>query len=210
VIAIEQAEFAFASGTLSMRPETITLGEDEVEILLTLRDVEASALIDTLNVPDLEATGRIEGAFPLRLTRKSAIVTNGVLRVSEGGGRIAYTGEAGEQTTGVTRIAFDALRNFRYRVLSLTLNGDLNDEIVSEIEFTGENAGEPIDLSPVADMPGVGRVTMSGVPFRFNVRITAPFRSLANTAATIVNPGSLLNRERVRAPEVDPDAVRPD
>jgi translocation and assembly module TamB len=208
-ITIEAAEFEFASGVLSMRPETFTLGEDEQEVLLTLRDVDASALIATLNIPDLEATGRIEGSFPLRLTRRSAIVTDGVLRAAPGGGRIAYTGQAGEQTTGVTRVAFDALRDFRYEVLSLTLNGDLNDEIVSDIEFTGENVGEPIDLSPVASLPGIGRVTMVGVPFRFNVKVTAPFRRLADTAATIIDPASLLNRERTETPEVDPEAQPP-
>jgi hypothetical protein len=204
-IAIEQAEFGFAAGVLAMRPETIALGEDETEVLLTLRDVDASA---SLNIPDLQATGRIEGSFPLRLTRQNAFITNGVLRAA-GGGRIAYTGAAGQQTEGVTRVAFDALRDFRYEVLSLSLNGDLNGEIISDIEFTGHNVGEPIDLSPIATLPGIGRVTMTGVPFRFNVKVTAPFRSLADTAATIINPGSLIDTERLRQEEVDPRGEPP-
>lgn len=207
-ISIEQAEFGFASGVLSMQPEVITLGEDETEILLTLRDVDASALIAALKVPDLQATGRIEGSFPLRLTRQHAFINSGVLRAA-GGGRIAYTGAAGEHTEGATRVAFDALRDFRYEVLSLTLNGDLNGEIISDIEFTGENVGEPIDLSPIATLPGVGRVTMVGVPFRFNVKVTAPFRSLAQTAATIINPGSLIDPDRLRQEEVDPEGEPP-
>lgn len=207
-ISIEQAEFGFAAGVLSMQPEVITLGEDETEILLTLRDVDASALIATLKIPDLQATGRIEGSFPLRLTRQHAFINSGVLRAA-GGGRIAYTGAAGEHTEGVTRVAFDALRDFRYEVLSLTLDGDLNGEIISDIEFTGQNIGEPIDLSPVASLPGVGRVTMTGVPFRFNVKVTAPFRSLAQTAATIINPGSLIDPERLRQEEVDPEGEPP-
>ena len=123
-----------------------------------------------------------------------------------GGGRIAYTGQAGESTEGVTRVAFDALRDFRYDELGLTLNGDLNGEVVSDIHFTGENVGEPIDLSPVASLPGLGRVTMLGVPFRFNVKVTAPFRRLADTAATIIDPGSLINRRAQPPEEVDPDA----
>ncbi|HRO04144.1 MAG TPA: YdbH domain-containing protein, partial [Terricaulis sp.] len=207
VIAIEQAEFDFAGGVLAMRPEVITLGADETELALYLRDVDASTLISELKVPDLQATGRIEGSFPLRLTRQSAIVSNGVLR-AVGGGRIAYTGQAGQATEGLTRVAFDALRDFRYEELALTLNGDLNGEVVSDIQFTGENVGEPIDLSSVAALPGVGRVTMLGVPFRFNVKVTAPFRRLADTAATIIDPGSLINRRtgEPQEPEVDPDA----
>lgn len=207
VISIEQAEFAFAGGVLAMRPETITLGADETEVALYLRDVDAATLISELKIPDLQASGRIEGSFPLRLTRQHAIVTDGVLRAA-GGGRIAYTGGAGEHTEGVTRVAFDALRDFRYDELALTLNGDLNGEVVSDIRFTGENVGEPIDLSPVASLPGIGRVTMLGVPFRFNVKVTAPFRSLADTAATIIDPASLINR-RTNEPEVDQDAQEP-
>jgi hypothetical protein len=50
---------------------------------------------------------------------------------------------------------------------------------------------------------------MVGVPFRFNVKVTAPFRRLADTAATIIDPASLLNRERTETPEVDPEAQPP-
>lgn len=208
VISIEAAEFAFAGGVLEMRPAVIALGADETEIELNLRNVDATTLIAELRVPDLQATGQIEGSFPLRLTRQSAIVTNGVLRAA-GGGRISYTGQAGESTEGVTRIAFDALRDFRYEELALTLNGDLNGEVVSDIHFTGENVGEPIDLSAVAALPGIGRVTMLGVPFRFNVKVTAPFRRLADTAATIIDPASLINRQTQGAGEVDRDAPEP-
>ncbi len=193
-IAIEEAEFAFASGVLAMSPTTIALGEDETRLELTLRDVDAARLIAELELPDLAATGELEGAFPLRLTRRSAYVENGLLRAAAGGGLISYTGQAGESATGPARIAFDALRSFRYDNLSLSLNGDLSGELVSEINFSGVNDGRAVDLGPVA--PGIGNVSVRGVPFVFNVSVTAPFRRLAETAATIVDPGSILDRTR--------------
>jgi hypothetical protein len=157
-----------------------------------LSDVDAASLIATLNVPDLAATGRLEGSFPLRLTARTAFVENGELHALPGGGRLAYTGNAGQDATGVTRIAFDALRGFDYDVLSLKLNGDISGDVLTEIEFSGENSGRPVDLGPV--IPGLGNVAVRGVPFDFNVRITAPFRRLAQTAASITDPGALLNR----------------
>jgi translocation and assembly module TamB len=134
-----------------------------------------------------------------------------VLSAQGEGGVISYTGQAGANATGVSRIAFDALREFNYDNLRLTLDGDLNGEIVSSIEFSGRNGGRPIDLGPIVDVPGVGDVTVRGVPFDFNVRVTAPFRRLAQTAATIIDPGSLI--DQARDPEaqepVDPDTPPP-
>lgn len=210
-VAIERAEFDFASGTLAMRPTTITLGAEETRFELTLRDIDAADLLRTLNVPDLTATGQLEGSFPLLLTRRSAFVEGGVIRAQGEGGVLSYTGQAGENATGVSRIAFDALRSFQYDQLSLTLDGDLNGDVVSSIEFSGHNSGRPVDLGPIAPVPGLGRVTVRGVPFDFNVRVTAPFRRLAQTAATITDPGSLINQSREEEPQepVDPDTAPP-
>lgn len=193
-IAIEAAAFNFAGGQLAMRPTTVTLGQSETLVVLTLADVDAASLIASLNVPDLSATGRLEGSFPLRLTARTAYVENGVLRALPGGGTLAYTGDAGLSATGVTRVAFDALRGFRYDELALRLNGDISGEVLTEIEFSGENTGRPVELGSIAPVPGLGNVSVRGVPFDFNVRITAPFRRLAQTAASIIDPGQILDR----------------
>ena len=206
-VSIEQAEFDFASGTLAMSPTMITLGSEETRFELTLRDVDAGELISTFEIPDLAATGRVEGNFPLLLTRRSAFIQNGVLRTSPEGGTIAYTGNAGGDAAGPARIAFDALRDFRYDALSLTLDGDLNGEVVSSIEFSGHNQGGAVDLGDIAPIPGVGAVTVRGVPFDFNVRISAPFRSLAQTAATITDPSVILNRAQEDDDEEIPGAA---
>jgi hypothetical protein len=207
-VALERAEFDFALGTLAMAPTTVTLGADETRFEVRLQDVDAGNLIETLKIPDLAVTGRIEGSFPLLLTRRSAFVENGVLRTADGGGVISYTGQAGANATGISRIAFDALREFRYETLRLTLNGDLNGDVVSSIEFSGQNSGEPIDLTPIVNVPGIGRVTVNGVPFQFNVRVTAPFRRLAQTAATIIDPGSLIHQSTT-TPEAEQEPVDP-
>jgi hypothetical protein len=203
-VAIEQAEFDVASGTLAMTPATIKLGADETRFGLALRDVDAADLIADLNIPGLAVTGRVEGEFPLLLTRRSAFISNGVVRAREGG-TIAYTGEAGDGATGAARVAFDALRNFRYDELALTLNGDLSGEVVSSIAFSGENSGQPVDLGPITSIPGIGRVTARGVPFDFNVTVTAPFRRLSRTVTSLTDPIAILENptEDEAPPPVD-------
>jgi len=196
-VGIERAEFELAGGVLAMAPTVVRLGEDETRIELTLRDVDAADLIANLNVPDLAATGKVEGSFPLRLTRQTAFIEGGVLRSQGEGGIISYTGTAGENVEGFSRVAFDALQRFSYDNLELRLDGDLNGDVISQIEFSGRNSGRPVEMGDMTAIPGIGSVTVRGVPFDFNVRISAPFRSLARTAATITDPGSL--KEDLRA-----------
>ncbi|MDX2276045.1 MAG: YdbH domain-containing protein [Hyphomonadaceae bacterium] len=191
-VAIESATFEFAGGELALAPTTIALGAEETRFNLTLSDVDVASLITQLNMPDIQATGRVEGTFPIRLTPRTAFIEGGQLRAAPGGGTIAYVGNAGEGVTGAARVAFDALRSFRYDDLTLDLNGDLNGEVVSQINFSGQNTGQPVDLTPIAGTP-IGAVNARGVPFAFRVSVSAPFRQLARTAAGIVNPGDILN-----------------
>jgi translocation and assembly module TamB len=195
-VAIERAEFAFAGGVLALAPTTITLGAEETRFELTLANVDAANLIQSLNLPDLAASGRVEGSFPLLLSRREALIENGVLRALPGGGTISYVGHAGDGATGPARVAFDALRSFRYDELEIRLDGDLGGEVISSINFSGENTGAPIDLGPIA--PGLGNVQVRGVPFDFNVTVTAPFRRLAQTAASVTDPGVILDRGRAQ------------
>lgn len=211
-ISIEQAEFNFAAGTLAMSPTTVRLGEDETTIELTLRDVDAAALVANLNLPDLSVTGRVEGSFPIRLTRRTAFIENGVLRALPGGGALAYTGQAGADVSGPAEIAFDALRSFHYDELSLTLDGDISGDVVSTVQFSGRNTGRDVDLGDITPVPGIGDVTVRGVPFNFHVTVTAPFRRLAQTAATFTDPASMLDQARQagpsQPPQVDPETPR--
>ena len=204
-VSIERAEFAFASGVLSLEPTRIQLGSEETQFTLKLHDVDVAALVTQLNVPDLFATGRVEGEFPLTLSPRSSVITNGVLRASEEGGTIAYTGHAGDGATGPARMAFQALRSFDYDRLSLTLDGDLNGEVVTAIQFSGENSGQGVDVGAQSPLGGE-EIRIRGVPFRFNVRVSAPFRRLADTVASVTDARALLNQASEAEEDVDQDA----
>jgi hypothetical protein len=192
-VAIESASWPFAGGNVSVAPGTVTLGSRETRLNLLLRDIDVALLLQHLKAPDLTATGRVEGEFPLLLTSTAALVEQGTLRAAIGGGTIAYVGRAREEARGIARIAFEALSSFRYDSLALELNGDLGGDVIAAIVFTGRNqaALNMTSATPGAFIPVVGR---SGIPFKFNVRITAPFRTLAQTAAGISDPGIHVRR----------------
>lgn len=206
-VAIEDARWPFAAGVVFVEPTTLTLGSAETRFRLILRDVDVAALLTQLRIPDLTASGKIEGEFPLLLTRTAALVENGALRSAPGGGAIAYTGSAGEGAEGAAGIAFDALTSFRYDQLTLTLDGDLGGEVVTRINFTGVNQ-DPVQLSELAG--GVPVVGPRGIPFRFNVGVTAPFRRLAATAASVTDATSVIDIAPQRpAPAVEAEAGPP-
>jgi translocation and assembly module TamB len=207
-VSIERAAFEFAGGELAVAPTTLTLGSEETRFDLTLSNVDMTALITQLNMPDIQATGRVEGTFPIRLTERSTFIEDGELHAAPGGGTIAYVGNAGENVTGTARVAFDALRSFRYDDLRLSLNGDLNGEVVSQINFVGENTGRPVDMSPIVNTP-IGAVNARGVPFAFRVQVTAPFRQLARTAAGIIDPSDILNSAQDVQTEIEADPNSP-
>ncbi|MGE3141920.1 MAG: YdbH domain-containing protein [Hyphomonadaceae bacterium] len=203
-LALEGARWPFAGGALSVQPTTLTLNSEETRFSLVLRDVDVQQLLQQLNVPDLTATGRVEGEFPLLLTPTTAFIENGELRAAQGGGTIAYTGSAGDNAQGAARIAFGALSSFRFDSLTLHLSGDLGGEVVSDIVFSGRNQAA-VDLSDMT--PGGGVVpTLGGanIPFRFNVRVRAPFRRLAETAAGISDVSTII--DRVQTPQTPPEA----
>jgi len=205
-IVLESARWPFAGGVLAVTPATITLGAEETRFELTLGDIDVATLLAELNVPDLAATGTVGGRFPLVLTQTSARIENGRLSASSEGGTISYAGSALANSTGAARLAFGALTSFRYDNLTLELNGDLAGDLVTAINFRGANRGN-LDLGG-----GPLNTSVAGVPFVFNVRVTAPFRQLGDMAAGAFDPrraieqaGQTLND----APAPEPGAEAP-
>ncbi len=189
-VSLEHAAWPFAGGELSIEPTRLTLGAEETRLNLVLRKVDVAALLAQLNVPDLVATGEVGGRFPLRLTTTGAFVENGELAASEAGGTIVYAGAAGKDAQGPAKLAFDALTQFRYDDLSLEINGDLAGELVTAINFRGRNASA-VELGAG---PGPIRTRVAGVPFIFNVRVTAPFRRLGEIAAGAFDPRAAIRQ----------------
>ena len=69
----------------------------------------------------------------------------------------------------------------RQRVLQLDRKDPVADDLAHHFVLQlrlGRHSGQML--------PGLGRVTVRGVPFDFNVTVTAPFRRLAQTAAKSV------------------------
>jgi translocation and assembly module TamB len=202
LIAIESGAWPFAGGDLLLDPTIIDMGKDR-ERKLTFRVVglDAAKFIQQLEFENLAANGVFDGIMPMYFDENGGRIEGGRLVVRRGGGTLAYVGEISNAEMNVyAKLAFDALKSIRYNNLTIALNGPLDGEIISQINFDGINEAP---LSPPKSF--IARQFI-GLPFVFNIKVTAPFRSLLNTARTFQDPSSLLQRmlPELRKPPVQP------
>ena len=123
------------------------------------------------------------------------------------GGLIQYVGEVGADSMGAGgKLAFDALKRLRYNALALSFDGDLDGELVTAIRFAGTNEAA---VAAAGGLP----LSATGVPFKFNVTVRAPFRRLLGTAASFGDARAVIRAAQqpvpVALPGSRPDPVPP-
>lgn len=181
VVEIEGGHWPFAGGDLSLEPATLDFGETAPRrLVLRLTGLDAGKFIERLQLENIAATGTFDGTMPIVFDATGGQVVGGRL-IARGAGTLAYVGDvSNSQTNSMTRLAFDALKSLSYRNLAIELDGALDGEIVSRVLFAGTNK------APVAPT-GLAR-SFTGLPFRFNVVVRAPFRGLVNSARSFQDP----------------------
>lgn len=208
---IEGGEWPFSGGTLSLLPATLDLDAKKPRNL-TFRVVglEAGAFINTLELENISATGTFDGLLPMIFDETGGRIDGGILVARQQGnpplilqstlglnipcdptrlsGNLAYVGEVSNAQLGVFgKLAFDALKNLRYRCLALMLDGALDGEFVTRLTINGVNQGTEEAKKSFISRPFLG------LPFVFNIRIEAPFRGLLNTATGLADPSKLIS-----------------
>jgi len=169
-LEIERARWPFAGGQVTVREETWRIGGLDNRLEIGAEGISLSGLVDTFELPDLEATGTVSGRFPLVFSGSDAVIENARLMAAEPGGTLRYTGAAGReagQVNETAELAFNALRDFRFTVLEIGADGNLSGQIAFTIRLLGHN-------------PDV----LYGTPFAFNLNVEAPFVSLVRSGTS--------------------------
>ena len=204
-IAIEGGDWPFAGGNLTLDPTIIDMGQAS-ERRLTFRVValDAAKFIEHLEFENLAATGTFDGVMPMIFDSGGGRIEAGHLVVRQGGGTLAYVGEISNTQMNVyANLAFDALKSIRYQNLMIDLNGPLDGEIISNVNFNGVNE------NPISPPKNFIARQFIGLPFKFNITIKAPFRSLLNTARTFQDPSSLIQQVLPRDTKPQKRPVQP-
>lgn len=189
-IVVEGGAWPFAGGQLLLEPTTLDMGEaQERRLTFRLTGLDAAKFIETLQFDNLAATGLFDGAIPMIFDVNGGRIDGGKIIARPGGGTLAYVGEISNTAMNVyAKMAFDALKAIRYNNLAIGLDGPLDGEMLSTVNFRG------INQDPAAKPKGIVARAIKGLPFRFNIVIRAPFRSLLTTARDLQDPTALIRR----------------
>jgi hypothetical protein len=200
-VQVTDAAWPFAGGNLTLDPALLDFaGDAQRRLTFRLAGLDAAAFVQQLDFPNLSATGIFDGAMPIVFDQSGGRIEAGRIAARPGGGTIAYVGELTSADLGTMgKLAFDALKAIRYSSLAIDLDGRLDGEMVSHVNFTGVREATP-EQSLVTRL-------IRNLPFRFNIAIRAPFRSLVGSARSYMNPALLLSQAR-SAPTPTPPAVQ--
>lgn len=189
-VEIESGRWPYAGGELILDPTELDFSETATRAL-TFRVVglDAAIFVEQLGFKNLAATGLFDGRLPMLFDRSGGRIEKGRLVARRGGGMVAYVGEVSKADIGSAgKMAFDALKRMRYNQLTIEFDGALDGEIVSRILLNGVNEA-PVDAGP-SGLP----LKATGLPFRFNIRIRAPFRGLLNAASSFTDVRATVRR----------------
>lgn len=209
-VHVEGGEWPFSGGKLVLLPTTLDFSA-AVNRYLTFRVIglDAGAFIQTMELDNISATGTFDGIMPLIFDATGGRIAGGVLVARQQGmppllmpegvlptipcdparqsGILSYVGPVSNEQLGTMgKMAFDALKNLQYKCLTILMDGALDGEMVTNVVFNGVNRGK------LGDAPTSIARNFVGLPFLFNVRVSAPFRGLLGTAQSFVDPSQLI------------------
>jgi hypothetical protein len=151
IMSVGELQFEWAGGQVSAEPFSFDLDNINTEVTLQAQGVSLEEILLEFPVEDLTATGVLDGTLPIRLRGETLFVDNGRLQ-SRGPGTIRYAPpDSGEVGDASLQILFDAIRNFHYDEVAVTLNGGSTGDLAIGLAIAGNNPdlfdGYPIDLN---------------------------------------------------------------
>lgn len=176
-IGIETARWPFAGGWLSVAPARWQFSGLENALRVNADKLDLGALAETFNLKDITGTGQLTGTFPLEFSASDAFVRNAVLTGLGEGGTLKVSGALSEQAAAANdtaKLAFEALEDFRFEILEVAADGNLNGDITVRIRLLGSN-------------PDV----LYGTPFDFNVSVNSPLAELLRSGQSFNSTGWL-------------------
>jgi hypothetical protein len=204
LMRIEGGHWPFSGGELLLEPTLLDFGKPS-DRRLTFRVVgmDAAKFVQQFEFKNIALTGTFDGVLPMVFGASGGRIVGGNLQVRRGGGTLAYVGEISNAQLGMfAKLAFDALKSMRYDALSIDLDGALDGELISRVLFNGTNE------TPKVAKGGL-LAQFTGLPFRFNITIRAPFRGLLNSAQSLSDPRALIGQALPKAVAPPPAPVQP-
>ena len=153
-LAVEQLRWQFAQGRIRAAPFTIGSADMRFATTLTAERLKLDEIFALAQLDGLSGEGTMHGTLPITIAGSEAVIAHGEL-VSDGPGWVRYRPdqppaalEAGGENVN---LLLQALENFRYKELRLTIDGRTDGEMDVGLHIAGANPdlydGYPIEFN---------------------------------------------------------------
>jgi hypothetical protein len=210
LVKIERGEWPFMGGRLILQETVLNFGKPTAKRLtFEVVGLDAKTFIDSLGFKEVAATGKFDGVLPMIFDEEGGRIVGGRLDSRPAGGTLSYVGVVNKSNLGMmANIAFESLKELRYRSMIVRLDGDLAGEFATRLTI------EQLGLGGTSGPAKILRNAFRKVPFRFNITIKGPFRSLIQTAKSYRDPrqqiGTVLPRPLEDVPGIVTEVRRRD
>jgi hypothetical protein len=153
-LVIESARLALAGGEVSLPAVAFDLTDPLAELALTVANVDLGKLLQLAQIEGLTGTGTLAGRIPVSIAGHSITINQAAL-AANGPGMLRYvptqSATALLGSSGSVDMALQALSNFQYKELTLTLDREPGGDTVALLHVTGQNpnfySGYPVELN---------------------------------------------------------------
>ena len=188
LIKIERGEWPFMGGQLILRETVLNFGRPSAKRLtFEVVGLDAKTFVESLGFAELKATGTFDGVLPMIFDENGGRIVGGRLDSRPGGGSLMYNGVVNKANLGMMGgIAFNALRDLRFKSMIVRLDGDLAGEFATRLTIDGVALGQ-------TGTQKIIRSLLSRIPLKMNVTIRGPFRALIATAKAFRDPRQIIS-----------------
>ncbi len=151
---LRQLQLLAMGGQVQVQPVLLDLALQEQEVLLQLKQIDLTQLLQQHPTTDLTGNGRISGTIPLLLGRAGASVKDGNIAAESPGGKLQYRPAAAQSMAAGNpgmQMVLEALDDFHYSVLSSNVSYDTTGKLLLALSLQGKNpaleAGRAINLN---------------------------------------------------------------
>ena len=189
LVRIERGEWPFMGGRLILHETVLNFGHPSAKRLtFEVVGLDAHTFVSSLGFKELDATGTFNGVLPMIFDESGGgRIVGGRLDAQAGGGSLAYNGVVNKADLGTMgNIAFNALRDLRFKSMIIRLDGDLAGEFTTRLAIEGVGLGQTSTQKFI-------RSVLSRIPLKVNVTISGPFRALIATAKSVYDPRTVIS-----------------
>ena len=153
-LAVEQLRWSFAGGTVRAQPFRVGSEASDIKVTLTADGLDLGQLFGLTRLDGLSGEGKVHGTLPVRIKDGVATIAGGELETDRPGQlryRPAQPPSALQAGGANMNLLLQALENFHYEALRITLDGRTDAAMAIGLHVRGANpelyGGYPIEFN---------------------------------------------------------------